>query len=598
MRWFSGVIKLDHSELSQEEIERIKPANTFNYPVYQHQVIQKSFAFFMIDSTVDYNPITFCNNCYIVGDVRIDNRKELLALLTLSEKDMSDEQLIIRLVQEKGQDVFSLVVGEFSFFMWDTTFQQILLVRDQLGIKTLFWTLQGTTLYFASDICLMESCINLERLNDEYFIDFYMSDGNPDSIHTPFKDLCRVRSGTRVQIDSRGVSSQCYWSIANVNHSICYQNFSEYTEHLLHLLTESVRCRLSEAQLNVVMMSGGLDSTTVFAIAQYLSKLNPDYHTIAISGVFDLHKSCDEREFIIPVLEQYNADPYYEICDDYGIFRNFPHDTPFLFEPAVNAASYAFTRALIARCAKEGAKTILTGYAGDHVMGGSEAVLADLAGQFKIKDLFLHIYPFALKCRLSLPKVLWHSAIAPHLGGGIFKDWITNRKLEYIHELRRIKTFNQKDFYRQISGTKSRIFSDRVIAAEFGVDISHPFLDRRLIEFLYSIPGELRWNAGTPKWLLRRTMENKLPDEIIWRKNKTGHLSLTFQGLRQSWPQLYAAVRKGRVSQFGLIELEKWRQALEQWRQGYLTRGDLWVLLAIEIWLYRLEQKLTAALPT
>jgi len=70
------------------------------------------------------------------------------------------------------------------------------------------------------------------------------------------------------------------------------------------------------------------------------------------------------------------------------------------------------------------------------------------------------------------------------------------------------------------------------------------------------------------------------------------------QGLRQSWPQLYAAVRKGRVSQFGLIELEKWRQALEQWRQGYLTRGDLWVLLAIEIWLYRLEQKLTAALPT
>jgi asparagine synthase (glutamine-hydrolysing) len=595
MRWFSGVIKLDHAELSPEEIEKINYRPHQNYRVYKHQVVKKSFAFFSIDSSFDHNPITYYNNCYLVGDVRIDNREELLALLPYPQADMSDERLVLHLVQEKGLDVLNLIFGEFSFVIWDTTRQKILLVRDQIGIKTLFWTLQATTFYFASDIFLFESCINLHRLNDEYFIDFYKSNANPDSEITPFKDLFRIRSGTRVLIDPRGVSSQCYWSISNVDQSINYRDLNEYTEHLFHLLKESVQCRLNAVHPNAVLMSGGLDSTSVFAIAQYLARFNEDYMTFAVSGVFDLHKSCDEREYIDLVLQQYNTDPRFEVCDDYGIFLNFPHDTPFLFEPAVNAATYAFTRALIERCAKEGAKTILTGYGSDHVMGGSEAVLADLAGQLKLKALFQQIYPFALYRRLSLPKVLWHSAIAPHFNQGIIKDWTANRKADYINELMQIKSFNKKDFYRQFSGTKARIFPDRVIAAEFGVDIGHPYLDRRIIEFLYSIPGELRWNAGTPKWLLRRTMENKLPYEVVWRINKTNHLPLTFQGLRNSWPQLYPVVRNGRVSQFELIDLEEWRAAIEQWRQGYLTRDDLWVLLAIEIWLYRLEQKLNVA---
>lgn len=591
MRWFSGVIKLDHSELSLEEIERINRNTPFNYNVYKHQIIQKSFAFFSIDSSYEHNPITHNDNCYFVGDVRLDNRKELLTLLPLLGADISDEQLILHLFLEKGLDVFALLLGEFSFLIWDTSRHQAIFVRDQLGIKTLFWSLQETTLYFASDIFLMESCIRLQHLNDEYFFDFYKSNASADNEITPFKGLFRVRSGARVSVDPRGASTQRYWSISNVNQSFNYRDLSEYTEHLFHLLAESVQYRLNSTHPNAVLMSGGLDSTSVFAIAQHLSQFNSGYKTFAVSGIFNLHKSSDEREYIHPVLQQYEVEPRFEVCDDYGVFYNFPQDVSFSFEPAVNAATYALTRATIERSVKEGAKTILTGYGGDHVLGGSEVVLADLAGQLKIKALFSHIYPFALHRRLSVPKVLWHSAIAPHLNLGLIKEWTTDRKAEYIDELKQINTFNKKNFFRQISGTKARVFSDRVIAAEFGVDISHPFLDRRLIEFLYSIPGELCWNAGTPKWLLRRTMQNKLPNDVIWRENKTDHLSLTFQGLRQSWPVLYPAIEKGRVCRFGFIDLKEWRAALELWRQGHLTRDDIWVLMAIEIWLYRLEQK-------
>ncbi|WP_409344796.1 asparagine synthetase B family protein [Paenibacillus sp. MBLB4367] len=535
------------------------------------------------------------NSLCIVGDIRIDNRYDVVEVFKLTEywKVKSDEMIFLHLYDLYGKTFLSKIVGEYSFVIWDSNQQHIFAARDQMGIKTLYWIKNNDEVCIASDIALLKDKFSPYNINKEYFYEYYLCNGSIDSFITPFKQVNRLPSANWMTVKNGELKVEQYWDITENNSEISYPTERQYEEQFLQLLEKSVECRLDKSSENAVLMSGGLDSTSVYAIANSLLKKNYSKATVyPVCGIFDKYLECDEREYITPILKMHNQEAVYHICDENISFRDFPDDSPWSYEPFVNSATFAFTNSLIHRAKISGATNILTGYGGDHVLGGTELVIADLVGKYSIVEALRHSADFAKKCRFSALHIFWNRGLAPHFKRGFYKEIIQNRNQEFIHKLDQVESFNQKEFIRQIIGTRARLYTERVIAPIDGVNIQNPFLDRRLVEYLFRIPGWTRWVGGRTKYILRKAMVDYLPPEVLWRVNKTRHVPLTYKGIQDGWANLYSVLKKGRVTEFGWINKDDWLDLLHRWRQGQEIRDDTYLLAAIEIWLYRLENHL------
>lgn len=590
MKWFIAGICLNESKIEQQESQHVFNAiKSIEKKSQKTFLIKEQFAIGIAESS-DNKPILLLDNddLLIFGDIRIDNRGELLNILEIDNHDIDNEELVMFLYKHYGIDCFKKLVGEFSFVIWDKICRQAVAVRDQIGIKTLFWMKDNTSIWFASDIFLLENLFSLTKLNKSYFTEYYVFHGVGDTSLTPFSMVNRIPSASILNISSDREIIKNYWNVWDNTQLIQYKYQFEYEEHFRLLLGDAVNHRLQEA--NTIAMSGGLDSTSIYALAKQIETKNYTKKTVAICGIFPKYKESDESHYIDFVLNMYKDQAHYVLSDGYRIFQNFPEDSPWIFEPTVNSFTYMFTKSIIEKAKTVGATNLLSGYAGDHILSGSSSVIADLVKTFQLSTALKYCFEYAQKTRRSFSQVLWREGVAPNFKKNLNRE--VGLSINGINKnLPGTMTFNQKDFCRKLLGTKAHIFMDRTIAGEIGIDVHHPFLDRKLIEFMFRIPGTLRWNNGTTKFLLRHAMETLLPKEVLRRENKTTHHAIIYLGLKENWVHFFPEFSKSRVANLGLIQKEEWINMLKKCGQGYVARNDFWVLLAIESWLFRLEKK-------
>ncbi|WGV60417.1 asparagine synthase-related protein [Brevibacillus brevis] len=587
MKWFACSINFngEPTRITENQFVSLIHKKTSSIIRSHSQKIEQA-SFFIADSINTRPPEIYAQgDLVLIGDIRIDNRNELLMKYSLINEGeiRSDEILVLTLFNYYGEQFVVDILGEFSFIIWNSKRKCIYAARDQMGIKSLYWNQKGHNVWISSDIMFLRNTFSLDDLDMEYLKNFYIT-GICDSELTPYKDVKRVPSAHSISIDGNSTKRTHYWKILDNNKKIIYRDLSEYEEHFIDLLKKSVQYRLSLNTINSVMMSGGLDSTSVFAIAKQLG-----YSALPICGVFDELRGCDERRYINPILKKYNANAEFVLCDDNGTLSNFPNDYIWTEEPHVNALNFSLTSSLINRASISGSKNMLTGFAGDHVLGGSPAIIADLLKEYKWKQILQHAIPYARDTRGSVPGVICKFGILPQFKKGIYKSFISHSKSSEIKKAEQECSFTQMALLKQLSGITARLFSDREIGPLFGVDCKHPFLDRRLVEYLFNIPGHLCWSAGNTKVLLRKAMQNYLPEEVTLRENKTEHGALTHSGLRTAWRSLYPVISKGRVVTLGFITLDDWIKTINVWRQGHMIREDLWTLIVLELWLYKLE---------
>lgn len=595
MKWFKGIVELK----SNEKLNNIPSGDDLlqkKFPLNTNRDFLKLDNCFLEvfttnnDETRSKKIIKKYNRLFI-GDIRIDNREELIEFLPCKKTNYSDEELVLELFNQFHENSFEKILGDFSFVIIELNPTQLFLVRDQLGVKSLFWTKKETKVCFATDLFLLESDFNSSQLNKKYVEEFYNANGMIDSKITPYKDVFRIPSGNYSSINHRYTSTHQYWNLVNKSETINYSSKTEYYDHFMDLLKNSIKSRLILDGHNAVMMSGGLDSTSIFAISKQIQKKHSDLYLDVISGVFDNLKDCDERQYINPVVEKYNTVPIFENCDNYGVFEGFPADSDWTFEPNVNAASSLFTSSLLKSASSVGATNVLTGCGADHVLGGSLGVIPDLFRQGKLVKAMNQTYFFSKSTRESFLHHMLHTMLLPQIGKGWLNEILIHDHKHPKSESTFPLSFSQIELYHQLLGTKSRLFMDRELAPKSNINCKHPFLDRKLIEFLFQIPGDLCWDSGITKVILKESMKPHLPSIILNRLNKTEHLSLTFLGVRNNWPNLYEVVKKGRITHYGFINHNDWKKKLLRWRQGLEVNDDFWVLLTLEIWLYKYEKR-------
>jgi len=317
---------------------------------------------------------------WLVADVRLDNRAELISQVAAHDAaDPGDAALVLAAYRRWGVDCAEHLLGDFAFVLWDAREQRLLCVRDPLGIRTLCYARSGPLVVFASEAQQILQHPRVPRRLDEATLADYLAETWENPERTFFHNVRRVPPAQRLVCTAAGERLERYWTI-DPEHRIVYRDDREYTAHFLEVFRRSVADRLRAPKGPVaVAMSGGLDSTSVAAVA---SGASPDL--FACSFAFKTLAECDEQEYVQAAAGALQIET--ELVDTER-FWMFGDDEA--FRPRLERPSFAWESAfrdMLERVQARKVRILLTGHGGDDLLAGSILTYSDrlLAGDLSV----------------------------------------------------------------------------------------------------------------------------------------------------------------------------------------------------------------------
>ncbi|BCC39743.1 asparagine synthetase [Bacillus cereus] len=532
------------------------------------------------------NKIINFEEYYIVADCRIDNKKNLIRELEIRDSQISDPELILLSYMKWKERCVHYLIGDFTFAIWNSKENVLFCARDHLGMRPLFYKLKKNSFLFATDIRAIHNTFGITNWDTDYLADFLYKKGMPNDFDTPYPEVKQLPKGSYAIITPTKVSVCKYWTL-DYKKKIIYKDDMAYVEHFTEIFKEAVHQRMRGSGPVSIFMSGGLDSTSIYAQAKKLQHPN----TIStISCVFDEYKEADERNYIMAMLEMYKENNYhFLVSDNYWILKNFPNYAPEMDEPNRNALSYGMVYNSYLMAKKNGAKIALTGYAGDQVFGYNPYYITSYLRRLQFGDF---INEAKLLSKQNNDTLLWtvknyvlKTFKQQHEPPTILLPNIHNMCQERFQERNQIKDPGIRAHYDYIDQSQN-LYLRRLVSESLGIEERHPFLDVRLVEFLFSIPLEQKIKNAETKVLLRKSMKNLLPSTILNQSGKASTNMLLFQGLRNEWKQLQPKLKSPILADLGLIDGSKFLDKITRYRHGELTRGMEYLsALQLELWL-------------
>jgi asparagine synthase (glutamine-hydrolysing) len=476
----------------------------------------------------------------VAFDGRLDNRDDLLGALDRTDdhgRGLSDASLVLEAFFAWGHRAFDRMVGPFAIILWDATARTLYAVRDGLGDRTLFYNLDPRRLVVASEEFALLAHPELSCKLDESRVAHHFAIRVPSDGSTFFAEIKELRPGEVLIVTEAGQRSRRCWnptpdrSIADLDDTECVERYSG-------LLTQAVRCRLRSTTPPSVVMSGGLDSTSIAAVgARELSERGLRMRTV--SWIFDELKQCDERQFMDLVIARSDLEALRVRGDD-----AWPLATPHLLSenpscPEQNPYRELKQRAF-RRAAEGGSKVLLSGASADVLSCGSRPWFWDLlrtarlreAGASLAKDIRARGLTEALRrANFGAPLRPLRRRMSPR---PLQWPWLTG------HGRSCLESTNEAEWWRGVFprpeqcsvvlgardalGVCLEIFDGNGV----GVEIRHPYRDRRLTEFMLQVPAHQLYRNGRTKHLARVAAESFLPAEIANRVEPT-YLTPLFQ---------------------------------------------------------------------
>jgi asparagine synthase (glutamine-hydrolysing) len=275
---FVGILHLDKAPVERRLLQRLTDFQAFRGPDAQQVWLDEydGFGHTLLRTTEEANhehqPFSLDYKTWIVGDVRVDGRRELIAKLHAQGQedlaaDATDVELILRSYHVWGEDCVLHLLGDFAFGIWDGLQQRLFCARDHMGVKPFFYAQLGSLVVFSNTLdCIRQHPAVSNKLNDQAIADFLLFEMNQDSATTSFGDIQRLPPAHRATWSRNGLSMNRYWTMP-IDEPIFYKRPEEYVDRFKELLREAVGDRLRTNSVGV-FMSGGLDSTTLAATAR------------------------------------------------------------------------------------------------------------------------------------------------------------------------------------------------------------------------------------------------------------------------------------------------------------------------------------------
>jgi asparagine synthase (glutamine-hydrolysing) len=526
----------------------------------------------------------------------------------------SDTEVIVHAYEEYGYDCVKLFNGMFAFAIWDSNKEELFLARDRAGIKPLHYTfLEDGTFIFASEI---KSILQYEKVKREV---------DPQSLHlfinlryiprerTMFKGIKRLLPAHIMVISKEGkIKKEKYWEP-----KIQYSNKSEgyYIKKLRKLLEEAVKRHMISDVPVGVSLSGGIDSSTIVALA---SQVNEEPLKTFCMG---FGTENDETEDARLVADYFSTD-HHEVIVERSLLKEYPKMIWYADEPKRNLYPY-YVSELVGKYVK----TAQGGLGGDELFGG-----------YVFKYNFVHKIE-EMRKRAIFETKMEISKIADRLISfqTRYGDMVDDEHLDYLEMIRALnsntdlylitqtldKSFDRK-YLERIYGEKilkeelipvrevyrpyfdnNMSFIDQVFLADFSIKavddfllvddrmtMAHsvesrvPFLDKELVEFAFTIPPDLKRKDPNGKYILKMAMKDLLPKEVL-KKEKRGFASGTYETyLRELREIAMQKLPKGNLvkeAYFKRDYIDKVLNAIPNPRLN-LHYNVIWNLLTFEIW--------------
>src|SRR6266540_3563750 len=486
-------------------------------------------------------------------------------------RSRTDTEVLVHLYEERGEDLVQELEGMFAFALWDARRRRLLVARDRLGVKPVYYVWDGSTLAFASEVrALVAGGFVRPELDPDAFVEL-VTFQNIVSFRSLFRGVEVLPPATTLTLDETGLTTDQYWDPApRLDPSL---ELGELLEQVRVTFDGAVERQLVSDVEVASYLSSGLDSSSVTAsAARVLPRLTTFTTGFDVTGAVGMEAGFDEREDAAALARTLGTHHKELLLDADDLEMVLPRVVLHLEEPRMN---FSYPNYLTAGFASRWVKVVLSSVGGDELFGGYPWRY-ELAGPD-----FLDRYYGAwsrLLTREELEDGLSDELVADvDLGRPrrLYDDVMA--RTEGLPDIERMLYYELKTYLHGLL-----LIEDKLSMAH-SLESRVPFLDNELVDLALTIPASMKLDGGVSKSLLRQAMRGRLPESVLTR-GKTGFVPP--QGL---WFTLSRYVDdvllSDRALARGLYKPGFVERLIEEHRSGARNRRlVLWTLLCLEWW--------------
>jgi asparagine synthase (glutamine-hydrolysing) len=570
-------------------------------------------------STQERQPASDETGNLLVFDGRLDNYRDLLKTLDITDAEASDPEVILNAYQRYGSDCFSKLIGDWALVLWDRQQRILYLARDHAGTRTLHYSRDARGKVMWSTCLDTFKDTSLLTTPDDTYVAAYLA-MLPNYARTPYRDIRAVLPGHFLKITTSEVAVKQFWS-PMVYERLSYRSESDYDARFLQLLEQSVARRTGAGSPIVAHLSGGMDSTSIVCVSDKLRRSedsNPELID-TLSFFNDSDPNWNERPHFTLVEKYRGKTGFHMDASRYGnTFEKLQGDGSEYLYPGTDAGNIQWDRDLIEMTKFRRYRVILSGIGGDEFTGGVPdgiPELADHIAQGRVVAATRLAIAWSLSARISLTETSFRTAgfFADHLSA-VPKDrswqsipWLTNRARQLcdqsVADLPLVAYRPLTMHPSAAANCRSWWFTLRnqphLRPSEvYRYEYRYPYLDRDLLDFLLRVPPGQLVKPGRRRAMMRRALIGIVPNEILERRRKAFLLKSSLHQVIVFAPQFEQLIQNSALGDLGFIVVDRLKKVLQDTVSGKDMRW--WPLIiramATEMWFRRRFQgRITAA---
>jgi asparagine synthase (glutamine-hydrolysing) len=628
-----GIVRFDDAPFERDLLARMSRALAHRGPDDEGLHIEGTAAFgcryahLGAESHSDPQPVVRSSGTCVVFDGRLDNRGPLITALRahVDVCDQSPDAAIVAACYDVfGTDFARRLLGDFAVAVLDRRERRLVLARDAIGIRPLYYRRTPSALVFASEVkALLADRQGPVRPNTGLLAQLSLGylHRHGDDGSTLF-DTIEGLPASHVGVFSEARSHVWrYWDFGS--HASAFGSFEDYAGQLRHYFSQAVERRLRGGGRIAIAVSGGLDSSSIFCLAHFAAGGTPP---VGLTFSTRDGEPSDESAYIAEVERMCGTTIHYLNPPFAGLLSGSDTVVDWTEAPMLDAQWFRGSN-LLAAAKAAGASTLLTGDWGDQILF-DQAYLVDLLHSGRWRTVRAHIaeyyswFPDATDEFISrllvdifdydVPSWLQRAIRAvrrPWVRRAAWDDWYsrsfrceaeTDSQKDHLRLAKAAchtrPTILMRALYREVRSRYHALCLEwnNKTCARYGIDYSVPFLDRDLLDFVMSVPGSILVRNGVPKALLREALSGTVPSPILQRRSKGDFTADVNRASRHDYQTIVQMLGSDPfVVQFGYVEADKLQRGLrviEGALEGSASCTATWALarlVALELWLRR-----------
>jgi asparagine synthase (glutamine-hydrolysing) len=526
-----------------------------------------------------------------------------------------DSEVIPHLYEEHGLGFLSRLNGMFAIALWDSERKRLLLARDRMGIKPLYYSLRGGSLWFGSEVKCILAAGGSSRAIDPLGVDQLLTFEYTASPTTLLEDVRKLPPGTWLTFSGGKLHQGRFWSLPAREPSRVV-DATELTERVRHTFLAAVRRQLASDVPLGAFLSGGIDSSILVAAMTEVSAAPPLTFSIGFGD-----PTYSELRHARTVAAHCGTRHHEEILTpDY--LALLPEVVAQLDQPIADFS--VFPTLLVAKIARRRVTVALGGDGGDELFGGYDTYRADY-----LSARLLDWQPRPLRAAAEwlargLPLGTGKRGLANEVrrfleGARLPAEWQHLRWMMFLREGQRAQLYT-RDFHEQVAGATQglvrtvleadacdrleaqmrcdlRLYLPEDILAKVdamsmatSLEARVPYLDNEMVDLALSIPSTLKVRGGVRKWILKRAFAGSLPEEVL-RRGKEGFSMPMKHWLSHEWNALmHELLSPARLARERLFDSRYVARLMREHEAGTHNHSHLlWALMVYQLWRERFE---------